>query len=103
MDGDRALLAELADLFKEQAPVTMKEIRRAVDGADYPALQRAAHTLRGSLMSFGARHAAEAALVLEGMGRDRTTVAAQEPIESLQREIVRLQQALQQLAVTGTT
>jgi CheY-like chemotaxis protein len=66
--GSRALLADLVALFGEQVPPLVAEIEAAVHGAHAGALRHAAHTLKGSLVTFGAARAVTAAQALERIG-----------------------------------
>src|SRR5262249_37071093 len=65
LGGDRDLLRELAATFLDQAPRWMDAIRQALDRQDAGQLKTSAHPLKGSLGTFAARAAAEAALRLE--------------------------------------
>lgn len=69
--GDVALLRDIAQIFFEEYPKALSEIRRAVVSRDSPALEQAAHFLKGAVANFGARRASEAAFTLEKMGRER--------------------------------
>lgn len=53
-DGDGDLLAELFQLFLTDTPPRLDAIEAAIAGGDAPALQRAAHTLKGSAGGLGA-------------------------------------------------
>jgi len=66
--GDQALLAELVALFVAHTPTLLAEIDAAIAGQDARGLHRSAHTLKGSLLTFAARAAAETARALELMG-----------------------------------
>lgn len=68
--GDVALLREIAQIFLEQYPQILSDIRRAIASGDGPALERAAHFLKGGVANFGAKRAADAAFLLENIGRD---------------------------------
>ena len=70
-DGDDDLLAELIDLFLEDAPGRMAAIRAAVEASDWIALAERAHSLKGSCASLGAVHMASLCGRLEAMGRDQ--------------------------------
>ncbi len=70
LDGDIALLKELAGLFLDECPARMAEIRRAIDGRDGLGLERSAHYMKGSVGHFAAREAFEAAARLERAGRE---------------------------------
>lgn len=69
--GDQNLLREIAVLFLIECPRIMAEIRAALETGNAMALERAAHSLKGSVGNFGARQAFDAALRLETIGRSR--------------------------------
>ena len=94
VDGDRELLCEIAGLFLADAEEMMDVVRKAVDAKDGPALHRAAHRLKGSVVTFAAAPAADAALVLELLGRDGQVERRAEAFTRLEVEIARLVDAL---------
>ena len=94
VDGDRDLLGEIAGLFLADVDEMMDVVRKAVDAKDGPALHRAAHRLKGSVVTFAAAPAADAALALELLGRDGEVEAAGEALTRLEAEIPRLVDAL---------
>jgi HPt (histidine-containing phosphotransfer) domain-containing protein len=94
VDGDRELLGELANLFLADAAAMLQAVRTAVASNDAGALNRAAHRLKGSVMTFAASAAADAALVLELQGRDKQLDGAAEATRRLETEIERLIVAL---------
>ncbi|MBM3724222.1 MAG: Hpt domain-containing protein [Acidobacteria bacterium] len=67
--GDEELLAEVAELFLDDCPNMMREIRTALASGDAKMLERAAHTLKGSVANFGAEPVFLASLALEMSGR----------------------------------
>ncbi|MEW6753187.1 MAG: Hpt domain-containing protein [Candidatus Latescibacterota bacterium] len=67
LEGDRALLAELAATFQRDCPGYLAALRQAVAGADPPALARAGHVIRGVLGTLGLEQAAAAAGQLEAL------------------------------------
>lgn len=69
--GDEELLREIAGLFLAEYPILLQDIRVALESGDAEALERSAHSLKGSVANFEARPAVEAALRLEAMGRNR--------------------------------
>ena len=90
--GDRSLLRAVAETFIDHLPVLLGEVD-AVAARDLPALQRAAHSLKGSAGNFGYEPAFEAALHLEQLGRDGTGEGVPEASVTLHRtmdELVRL-------------
>jgi two-component system sensor histidine kinase/response regulator len=91
-------LKEIVELFVTESAKLMKRIRDAITNDDASELQRAAHTLKGSVRIFGAERAAEAALGLENMGRDKNLADAEEAWHVLVEEIERLKPLLTDLA-----
>ncbi len=82
------------DGVKQMAPDLMREctqqlesVRTAYSAHDADKLRLAAHTIKGSAAVFSASRVADAALVLEQMGRSGSLDAAQVAIEELAVEI----------------
>ena len=67
--GDEELLREMAQLFLEEYPRVLSEVRSAVGSGNAKAVERGAHNLKGSVGNFGADSAFQAALELEMAGR----------------------------------
>lgn len=65
VEGDVSLIRELAGLFLDESPHRLEEIRDAITQRDVRRLQRAAHTLKGSVGNFGASRAFDATRRLE--------------------------------------
>jgi CheY-like chemotaxis protein len=96
--GDVELLKELIDIFLEECPPLLAAIREAIAGQDGEALEQAAHKLKGAVGNFSAPAAAEAALRLEVMGRERDLAGADAAYADLESGIERLKPALAALA-----
>jgi PAS domain S-box-containing protein len=92
--GDRDLLRELAGLCLDECPKLMADVREAVARKDAAKLRLAAHTLKGSVATFGADATAAAALRLEEMGRDRQWNGADTAVAALESALGRLTPAL---------
>ena len=101
VQGDIDLLYEVADLFREDSPGMMSEIRESIAGRNSKALEHSAHALKGSVGNFGAKLAYDAALSLEIMGREGDTARAEEVFKQLETEITGLNQALATLKTLG--
>ena len=69
LEGDRELFEELVQLFADECPKSISEIRSALDSADFVLLGRLAHTLKGSSASVGAESVRQVALELEVSSR----------------------------------
>lgn len=95
--GDEELLQEIASLFLDEYPKTLAEIRAALEGGDPRALERGAHSLKGSVGNFGAATAFQAALRLEMIGRSRNLTGASQAFADLVRALDSLRPALTEL------
>jgi len=95
--GSAEAMKELVDLFAVECPKLMKAVREAIERNASSDLQRAAHTLKGSLLIFGARHPTEAALRLETMGREGNLTGVQQAWSTLGKEVERLMAMLADL------
>ena len=96
VDGDMELLREVVSLFLGEYPKTMEEIRDAIAGGDPHRLNRAAHSLKGSLGNFGARATFDAALRMEMMGKNDNLNGAGVEFLLLTDEMERLTKALEE-------
>jgi HPt (histidine-containing phosphotransfer) domain-containing protein len=68
----------------------MAELDQAIATTDLPLFERAAHTLKGAVSNFGALAAAEAAFILEKMGRAGDLNGVEDARASLGVELQRL-------------
>jgi HPt (histidine-containing phosphotransfer) domain-containing protein len=84
-------------LFCEESPKLLSAVRDAVKRKDIDALKRAAHSLKGSMSTFAAREATEAALRLEEIARAGELVEAEDAYALLVAQVERLKQALESL------
>jgi CheY-like chemotaxis protein len=96
--GDVDLLKEVVELFLDDYPSTFEKIKGAVASSDARALEHHAHSLKGSVATFGANRAFEAAFALEKQGRSGDLTGASDcvlqlemALEALRPELVLLQ------------
>jgi signal transduction histidine kinase/HPt (histidine-containing phosphotransfer) domain-containing protein/ActR/RegA family two-component response regulator len=94
VEGDRGLLSELVRAFLTTAPAQMSQIDAAIERGEGAAVVRAAHTLRGSVGTFGALPALRAAARLEDCGDRGDLEAARRARHELAAEMARLSGAL---------
>jgi signal transduction histidine kinase/DNA-binding response OmpR family regulator/HPt (histidine-containing phosphotransfer) domain-containing protein len=94
VSDDRDLLAQMAELFRNELPKMLSAIKRSVLAGDAAALARAAHALKGSVGNFGKTESFESARELERMGREGVLVGAGECFAMLQDQLVRLDRDL---------
>ncbi|MFQ6096531.1 MAG: response regulator [Armatimonadota bacterium] len=97
VEGDMQLLAELAEVFLEDYPRLLGELRSHVVTRRPDGVQRAAHALKGSAGNFAANGVYEAALRLETIGRDGDLSDADQALAVLEAELDRLHAALADL------
>ena len=95
--GDLELLKEVIGLFLDDYPNTLEKIKIAVAASDASALEHHAHSLKGSVSTFGANRAFEAAFALEKQGRNRDLKEAQAGLLQLDQALEALRPELQVL------
>jgi two-component system sensor histidine kinase/response regulator len=95
--GNADTLKEIVELFATESGKLMTRMRDAIRQEDPSELQRAAHTLKGSIRIFGAERAAAAALRLETMSSDKNFIGAEDALSELAGEIERLMPLLTDL------
>jgi two-component system, sensor histidine kinase and response regulator len=84
---DPELLAELAEIFINDAAARMQAIREALAAADARAVERAAHTLKGGLVVFAANRSAGVARKLELLAHDGHLDESAALLDTLEREV----------------
>jgi CheY-like chemotaxis protein len=99
--GDQALLAEMAELWLRDSTNQEKQLREGLDSGDAMMVQRAAHALKGSVGTFQASAAQEAANELEVFAKDGDLVGARKAFEKLSTQIHLVRQDLRRLARTS--
>ena len=93
--GDFELLREVVELFLDDYPQSLQKIRAAVAAGDQTDLERQAHSLKGSVSTFGAKDAFEAAFALEKQGRSGDLSNASEGLVRLEQALIALRPELE--------
>ena len=93
---DRELLAEIVELFLEDAPAAVERLGAALESGQSQRVWRAAHALKGSVVNFSADRAARLAQEIEGAAERNDLETAREQAKALVEEIGRLSVALEQ-------
>ena len=93
--GDFELLREVVGLFLDDYPQALEKIREAVVAGDQANLERQAHSLKGSVSTFGAKEAFEAALALERQGRAGDLTSATDGLSRLEHALSALRPELE--------
>jgi PAS domain S-box-containing protein len=96
--GDRTLLVEMAELWLADSEKQERQIREGLDSGDAMMVQRAAHALKGSVGTFQACAAQEAAKQLEMSAKSADLVKARKAFAKLSTQIDLLRQDLRRLA-----
>lgn len=100
VDGDKDLFKEIVNLFLENLPDSIAQIREAIANSYSNALDKAAHSLKGSVGNFGTKRAFEAAYRLELMGKEGKLVEADAALSELEKELKDLEAAMKE-ALSG--
>ncbi len=96
--GDRVLLTEMAELWLADSAKQETQIRNGLDSGDAIMVQRAAHAIKGSVGTFQASAAQDAASQLEMSAKDADLVGARKAFERLLTQIDLVKRDLQKLA-----
>ena len=90
LDGDKELFRELADMFLKDCTKQMSDIKDAITQGNSKALEKSSHSIKGSVGTFCAQPAHDAAFNLEMMGRANNLTNAMGAYALLEREIGQL-------------
>jgi signal transduction histidine kinase/DNA-binding response OmpR family regulator len=93
--ADDALAREIVQSFIDDLPGRLDALRAALDNRDTVALMQAAHSLKGSVSTFGAVRAQSLAAELESIGRDHRLDAAVPLFGKLTTELESVRQGLE--------
>ena len=96
--GDEDLLREIAVIFLGDYPQLVEKIKAALAANDPQGLERASHSLKGSVANFGADPAYRASMELERIGRSNDMSQAQAAYERLDESLRSLHPELTALA-----
>jgi two-component system sensor histidine kinase/response regulator len=95
--GDRVLLSELSELFRDDYPKQIQAAQEALGRADSRGFEQAAHSLKGTLANLSATVACRLAAELEVMGRSGHLEKANSGLTELEQELRRVAAALDNL------
>jgi CheY-like chemotaxis protein len=97
-DGDAALLADMIQLFEDEAPKLLARVEAAMQSSNAEQLRIAAHSLRGLISSFSTS-AAKAAQAVEQLGIEGRAGEAGEQYRILSQAVQELRAALPTLTI----
>jgi CheY-like chemotaxis protein len=98
VDKDTKLLKKMIDLFCDDCPRMLAQIKEHVAAGDSRALSTVVHTFAGSAGNFAATRTVRAARTLEKLARDGDLERAQDAYLILEDEVRRLEEALCMMA-----
>jgi PAS domain S-box-containing protein len=94
--GDQQLLREIAEMFLQQYPQVVSDLRRASAGHDAAMLGRLAHRLRGEVGCFGAGQSVAALRKLEDDAGQPDLARLSRTVDEVERALAGLGQALKE-------
>ncbi len=92
--GNNDVFAELIDMFLEDAPTFLENMRQAVKQGAAADLRLAAHSLKSNSAEFGATALCELCRELEAMGKENTLEGAAEKVSQAEVLYEQVQAAL---------
>lgn len=95
--GDREMLKEVIDIYRQEYPKQLEEIQRAIERKDAEAIRLVAHTIKGAVANFGAKPAFETALALENIGKSKELSNAGNVFNKLTAELKRLDEEFKKI------
>jgi CheY-like chemotaxis protein/HPt (histidine-containing phosphotransfer) domain-containing protein len=96
--GDAALLADMVQLFEDEAPELLARVEAAVGSSDTEQLRTVAHALRGLISAFSPS-VSQAAEVLEQLAIEGRAGEARGPYQTLNHAVQNLRAALPTLTI----
>ena len=94
-EGDPDIVAELTGMFLKDASSRLEAVEEALQKGDAPAVERAAHALKGGSGSMGARGMSGLCAQLEGLGASVDLSRAPELLGRIREELGRVERALE--------
>ncbi len=99
--GDAELLREIAALFLEECARAVADLRAAVERRNGPEIEHKAHSLKGSIATFGSGPVFQAAWELEKQGRGGDLSQVEAKLRSFESSLERLCSELREFAATA--
>jgi two-component system sensor histidine kinase/response regulator len=99
IDGDRALIAELVEILREQYPGQLRNLRESIARGDATAVERVGHALRGAFENLSATRASGIAAELESIGRSGNLALAGPKLVELEKEVHHVMEMLEELSL----
>ena len=97
LDGDEELLWELLEIFANDAPKQMDELKKSIDTGDIAVAERLAHTLKSISANVGADSLKEKALKIEELTRAKSLNNIHILYDDLENEFEKIMKELEAL------
>ncbi len=94
VEGDMEFLREIVQVFLEESPAYLAEVRAAIERGDASELQGKAHRLKGVVSGLAGSAASRAAYCLEQIGREGDLSGANQAYSVLETEMERFRSAI---------
>jgi HPt (histidine-containing phosphotransfer) domain-containing protein len=101
--GSRRRLLLISSVFFSETPKVFDAIEEALSCQDFPALERQAHSYKGSCASLGAERTRDIAARLESAARDKQDAAARDLVPVLRKEFSGFRGAFEDWVPTSET
>lgn len=98
--GDREMMRDIVGAFLEDAPGRLTDIADGLANDDAELVRRAAHTLKGNALTFGALDLADSCKRLEGAAKDGELSGAAPIMAEIERTWAATRPVLESLATT---
>lgn len=95
VENDWALLGEVVDLYRMDAPRQLQRIQHGIEQQDADVVREAAHSLKGASGAFGQTPTYDLAWQLEQAGRNHDLQNADELLKQLKCSVIALEKALE--------
>lgn len=93
---DKDFLGELLDIYEEDLETRIGELREAVAGGDFKAVERLGHAIKGSSANLSLPLLRDRAAAIELAGKDGDAAKAQKNLHGLEKEFQSLRDHLRE-------
>ena len=97
--GGEGILAKVIDLYLDDSPVILDELRDCVVREDHSGMRKAAHKFKSSSANLGADRLAELCKRLEVLGRSDSTAGVRALLDKVEQEYGSVRDALKELSL----
>ena len=94
LQGGEAILVKVIDIYLDESPHILGEIRESISCNQPEVMYKAAHKLKSSSANLGAERLSELCRELEALGRANSTSGADDLLDKLESEYILAQEAL---------